>query len=251
MRPEQYNTDQLVEQFHKEQILTFEEVMNILGNPSRATAFRKLASIGNRASYSHQGRFHTLDSIARYDENGLWNCHDIRFSKFGTLLKTITNFVDTSSRGFFALELQELLQVRVFNALAHLHSAGKLLREQLGNEYLYVSVFRAEEQLANRHALMLGREEKEMASEEDVSENMSVLLSVLNEKQRRLYLGFESLRLGRGGDVKISRMSGADVKTIARGRRDLLSKHIDCTRIRRPGAGRPLMKKKRDNRAAE
>ena len=38
---------------------------------------------------------------------------------------------------------------------------------------------------------------------DETRENMDLLLSVLNEKQRRLYLGLESIRLGHGGDVKI------------------------------------------------
>ena len=72
---------------------------------------------------------------------------------------------------------------------------------------------------------------------------MRVLLSVLNEKQRRLYLGFESIRLGHGGDAQISRLTGANVKTIARGRRQLQSRDITVERIRDVGGGRPPAKK--------
>jgi hypothetical protein len=247
MRPESYKTDFLLEQFQRERVLSLEEVIGILGGPSRATAFRKLSSLGSRASYSHKGKFHTLDSIARYDKKGLWSYRGIRFSQYGSLLNTIKHLVEYSTQGYFSLELQELLQVRVFNALAQLHASEELQREQLGREYLYLSVCRAEEQLANRHTTLLGHDEEE----EDISENMRMLLSVLNEKQQRLYLGLESLKLGWGGDVRISRMSGVNVKTIARGRRELLAKDISCERIRRPGAGRPSMKKKRNNCTAE
>ncbi|MFQ5771846.1 MAG: hypothetical protein ACE5HX_15030, partial [bacterium] len=39
------------------------------------------------------------------------------------------------------------------------------------------------------------------------------LLSVLNEKQRRLLLGFESLRIGYGGDKVLSKIAGVDART--------------------------------------
>ncbi len=69
-------------------------------------------------------------------------------------------------------------------------------------------------------------------------------MSILNEKQRRLYVGFESIKLGRGGDKKISIISDMDVKTISKGRKELLSNDITFERIREEGAGRPSIKKK-------
>jgi hypothetical protein len=37
------------------------------------TVFRKLKELGYRTSYSHRGRFYTLDRIARFDRQGLWS----------------------------------------------------------------------------------------------------------------------------------------------------------------------------------
>ncbi|ODS33395.1 MAG: hypothetical protein SCARUB_01432 [Candidatus Scalindua rubra] len=62
----------------------------------------------------------------------------------------------------------------------------------------------------------------------------------------RLYLGLESMKLGRGGDHKISQLTGVNVKTIAKGRQELLIKNITPERIRKVGAGRPSIKKKTD-----
>lgn len=67
----------------------------------------------------------------------------------------------------------------------------------------------------------------------------------MNEKQRRLYLGFESLKIGYGGDIKIANETGVNVKTVARGRKELTMKKITPGRIRKEGAGRPALKKKR------
>ena len=72
---------------------------------------------------------------------------------------------------------------------------------------------------------------------------VGTLLSVLNEKQRRLYLGLESLRIGTGGDTQVALMAGVDVKTVAKGRRELQSREVDMDRIRAAGAGRPALKK--------
>ena len=67
--------------------------------------------------------------------------------------------------------------------------------------------------------------------------------SVFNEKQRRLYLGLESMRVGHGGDVR-SRITGVNVKTIALGRQQLLERNVTLERIREVGGGRPSIKKK-------
>lgn len=76
--------------------------------------------------------------------------------------------------------------------------------------------------------------------------HLNLLLSRLNEQQRRWLAALESERLGRGGDRYLSLITGLDVETIRRGRRELLASLRDCPpgRIRRPGAGRPAVKKK-------
>jgi len=51
------------------------------------------------------------------------------------------------------------------------------------------------------------------------------------------------MKLGRGGDLILSRITGMNVKTIARGRKELLAHDISPDRIRREGAGRPAIKK--------
>ena len=139
MRPEEYNLPRLVELLENERIATLDRIAEVLGGPSRITVFRKLAQLGARASYSHRGGYQTLDRIAEYDENGLWTLRGVHFSKQGTLLQTIVYLVEHSKQGYFASELQALLQVRVHNALAQLDAAKLLRREQHVDRYLYVS----------------------------------------------------------------------------------------------------------------
>jgi hypothetical protein len=254
MRPEEYHTSKLIEMLEKERILPLDRVAVALGKPSRTTVFRKLAEIGGRASYSHRGRYQTLDRIAEYDQDGLWSFRGVHFSRQGTLLETIVYLVEHSPQGYFASELQALLEVRVHNALAHLYAAKLLGREQHADQYLYISPTTGTGQREKRHEAIeqaytpIAPDVEEMSGE--LREHMRVLLSVLNEKQRRLYLGLESMRLGHGGDVKISQVTGVNVKTIGLGRRQLQAGNITMERIREVGAGRPSSKKKRRDRPA-
>jgi hypothetical protein len=75
---------------------------------------------------------------------------------------------------------------------------------------------------------------------------MNLLLSRLDEQQRRWYLAVESERLGHGADRILYEITGVDEKTIRRGREELGASLVDrpVDRVRLPGAGRPPTKKK-------
>ncbi len=77
-------------------------------------------------------------------------------------------------------------------------------------------------------------------------QQMNLLMSRLDEQQRRWYAAVESERIGHGGDVQISRITGMDVETIRRGRRELGEEFEGrpAERIRLPGGGRKLAEKK-------
>ena len=75
---------------------------------------------------------------------------------------------------------------------------------------------------------------------------INVLLSRLDEQQRRWFAAHESKRLGYGGDRLVSQITGLDEKTIARGRQeledDLQARPSD--RVRLCGGGRLAGEKK-------
>jgi hypothetical protein len=77
-------------------------------------------------------------------------------------------------------------------------------------------------------------------------EQVHLVLSQLDEKQRRLVAGLLSKVVGRGGVTLLSRITGLDRKTVRRGRDELENRLRDCPtgRIRREGAGRPPVEKK-------
>lgn len=243
-----YDPNQLVEVFHRDKVLDLEAMKEIIGTSSRMTIFRKLKELGYCTSYSHAGKYYTLARIPHYDKDGLWSFSGIRFSRYGTLLETIISLVQQSEAGYLASEIKALLQVGVHNAMGKLYAAARVAREQIGDEYVYLSPVLAEAQLfARKRALAQGTSHVISGSRlsiEEHDDHLKTLLTVLDEKQRRLYLGFESLKLGHGGDVRMASLVGVNVKTVARGRRELLSKEIIEVGARRKGAGRPALKKR-------
>jgi Rhodopirellula transposase DDE domain len=82
----------------------------------------------------------------------------------------------------------------------------------------------------------------EPSLEKDLHTHMNLLLSTLDEKQRRLYAGLESQQLGYGGDQQVALITGLSVHTIAKGRGEL-AQLLPNARVRRPGAGQPAFEK--------
>jgi hypothetical protein len=75
---------------------------------------------------------------------------------------------------------------------------------------------------------------------------INLLLSRLDEQQRRWYLAVESHRLGHGADRLLFEITGVDEKTIRRGREELAASLAaqPTDRVRQPGGGRPPVEKK-------
>jgi hypothetical protein len=75
---------------------------------------------------------------------------------------------------------------------------------------------------------------------------MNLLLSRLDEQQRRWYVALESKRIGYGGDKLLSPISGLDVETIRRGRRELEGELAErpSEQTRLAGGGQPRVEKK-------
>ena len=82
--------------------------------------------------------------------------------------------------------------------------------------------------------------------EKSLHARMNLLLSRLDEQQRRWYVAVESTRVGYGGDRELSRVTGMNVETIRRGRRELDDslRGRPTDRVRLPGGGRPPAEKK-------
>lgn len=252
MRTAQFHADALVRLLEKHQVATMAELKRALGTEVDMTVLRKLRAIPYLTSYSHRGGYYTLRSLAEFDTRGLWSHGAVRFSKYGTLIDTVAEFVIRASAGHLASELVAELQVEVKQPLLNLVRAGRVAREYFGGLYLYTSpdAKRRRQQRLARQATYLEEPFGPIAAgaaatPDEVKAAIVLFLSTLDEKQRRLFAGLESLRVGRGGDRRIAEWTGMDVHTIAKGRHELATRDLQLDRIRRPGGGRRSVEKKR------
>lgn len=192
-------SERLREAFHRRRVLVLPEMMDILGTGAKMTVFRRLRELDYRASYSHAGRYYTLSEVARWDEHGIWVWEGVRFSRHGTLLDTLQDRIDRAPAGSFAEELEEELGVRVHNALATLHQRARVERRQIGGAFLYLSPSGGERQLRRRRRSLEKRAAPAVTQPgqeaPELQETLHQFLATLNEKQCRLYAGYESLKL--------------------------------------------------------
>ncbi len=80
-------------------------------------------------------------------------------------------------------------------------------------------------------------------------EQINLLLSRLDEQQRRWYAAVEAQRIGHGGIRVMAAITGLDEDTITRGRQELAAtlQGRPTEQIRLPGGGRPATEKKTKN----
>jgi len=226
MNTPKYHLQALKQFFDRHKIATLDQLRKALGSPARCTVFRKLGDLQYLSSYSHRGKYYTLKSIARFSEKGLWSFHSVWFSRFGNLLQTAQAFVDHCDAGYSAAELKDILQVKTKHALTQLVRDGCLERETFDSVYVYLSAQKdvAGRQIETRKALLQQSPASLIVSNPDLATDEAKALlilfcSMLNEKQRRLYAGLESLKLGHGGDAHIASILGIDPHTVAKGRK--------------------------------
>jgi hypothetical protein len=78
-----------------------------------------------------------------------------------------------------------------------------------------------------------------MLTDAEIAARYARIRPYLDERQRRLWLGVEAQALGGGGAAVIARATGADVKTVRRGKAEAESGAGPGGRVRGPGGGRP------------
>jgi len=231
-------------------VATMPELKESLGTDVDMTVFRNLRKLAYHSSYSHRGKYYTLGEIARFDEHGLWSFRSVFFSKHGTLLRTSEVLVDEAEAGYATEELENVLNVGVKDPLRKLAREGRIHREKVAGRFVHFAVDSSvrREQLRARHVFD-ARPSSFGAGVRVVPEELKAAIvlffSLLDERQRRLYAGLESMKLGHGGDTRIAALLGLDPSTVAKGRRDLFTEDVERERVRREGGGRKPVEKKR------
>jgi len=254
MRPERYNSKNLVRLLKRKRVATIDDLKQALGTQADATVFRKLKQVSYLTSYSHSGKYYALEESAKFDELGLWSCQTVCFSRRGTLLATTEALVHGAEAGFYASELETLLDVTMKAALLALVRKKRISREKIESKQLYCSA-----DSATRRKQVFARKtfaiETSLASAgshptatlDELKAAIVLFVSLLDEKQRRLFAGLESLKSGYGGDQRIAELLDLDVGTVARGRHQLLEQNVEVGRVRKAGAGRKAVEKKRQS----
>ena len=249
MNKQKFSANALLSAFRKKKVMDLAEIKDALGTQATMTVFRKLKQLSYLSSYSHRGKYYTLQDIAKFNEKGLWFFNLVRFSKFGTLMETSKVFIDISEIGYSVRELEDELNVDVQEALLRLYKDGKISREKVSAVYIYVS---ADSNVRQRQLLLRKKIDSIPADglsidilSHELKAAIILFYSILDERQRRLYAGLESFKLGHGGDRKIADLLGLDVHTVAKGRRELFSQNFETKRIRKKGGGRKPVEKKR------
>jgi hypothetical protein len=234
-----YPAETLLRLLNDQKVATMPQLKEALGTSVTYTILRKLSLLGYRSSYSHGGTYYTLDSIAHYDELGLWSYRDIHFSRHGTLLNTAEALVTQSLAGYQVPELEAVVQVASKDALRQLVKGERLSRREWQGRFLYCALDRRrrQEQWAARQA--------QQETGDDLQVVKALFYGLLDEQQRRLYAGLESLQCGHGGQQRTAQRFGLDVDTVARGERELLSGQVLRGRARQSGGGRSAVEKKR------
>lgn len=162
--------EQMVRLLKRKKTVDLEALIETLGC-SRRSVFRYLDRMGYLTSFTHAGRHYTLESIAKFDEQGLWFYQGVGFSRYGTLKETAAVQVELTPEGRTHEELHNLLRVRVHNTLLGLVREGRIARERFEDVYLYVNANpdRAREQIDKRRRLFsLIREVSRVPSEEEI-----------------------------------------------------------------------------------
>jgi len=248
MRTPSFFSDRLRKFLHTKKIATLPELKQALGTTVDTTVFRKLKELSYRSSYSHRGRYYTLAEIPQFDPHGLWSFQSVWFSQWGTLVSTVETLVNGAPQGYFANELQKILHVEVKDSLLQLVEQHRLARQPVTGLFLYCSqdpAVRRRQVLARQALSEIPGSASAEVSPADLKASLVLFSSLLDEQQRRLYAGLESLKFGRGGDQKLAELLQLDAHTVARGRKELLAQEVEWDRVRKPGGGRKPTEKKR------
>lgn len=131
--------ERVVQQLRQRRIETMANLCRTL-DVSHMTVVRALGKVGYFSSYNRNAGYYVLADVPHFDRWGLWSYRDVRFSRHGSLLRTIVALVEQADAGFTSNELGETLGTSVANLLGRLVRAGRLGRQPLqGRRVVYLA----------------------------------------------------------------------------------------------------------------
>lgn len=196
---------------------------------SSTTVFRFLKHVDYYSSCSHSGQYYTSISTPDFNELGLWFYNSILFSSHGNLYETLEYIISNSERGYSSFELGEILNLTPNLGLLKLIKENKVFRKKESGVFIYYSgdkLVREKQELFYK----INEEKIRLISpnvfSDELKGSMILFYCTLNEKQRRLYAGVESIKIGKNGDPFIADLLQLNIKTVAKGRHELLENSI-------------------------
>lgn len=181
MRTALFQLSDILNAFQKKKVLTKKEMLDAAGC-STMTAWRLLKQHGYFTSYNNNARHYTIRGIPQFDQKGLWAFREARFSKWGSLTKTIIGLVQESSAGLSAGQLQQLLTIKnVKPTLTQLIKKQSLTREEIGGRFVYFP----QQQTARRQKLKQRKAEVEQAEATRSLPPLEHIIALLVEIIRR------------------------------------------------------------------
>lgn len=169
--------DKLFEVVHqdwkKKKLFVLEDLLGKL-DCSVITVRRRLKKWNAISSYNKNGRYYTLSDIAKFDNNGLWFCQDIGFSKNGNLTQTITQLISSSTAGLSGEDISGMLRFNSYSILARIIRKSPLIREKMFGKFIY---FSADKELYSRQVYERGKINEQL-SVKMISDTIGVMALV-------------------------------------------------------------------------
>jgi len=119
-------------------IQTFETILNKM-NCSSITLRRDIKAISGVTSFTHRGKYITLEDIPVYNEFGIWFYRNIGFTKFKNSFDLIISVINNAEKGITKKEIEKILRIKISKQIQILLSRKQLNRIKLGAKYFYLS----------------------------------------------------------------------------------------------------------------
>ncbi len=143
----------------RKKVFTLEHLVSYL-ECSIPTARLRLKKWKTYTSYNQNGRYYSLQTVPRFDENGLWRYEDIFFSKNGNLKTTIVYLIEKSLSGLTGKEIGDLVGLPPRSFLHHFRNIAGIHREKVEGLFIYFSddPGRYQKQAGNRSSLIVNQD---------------------------------------------------------------------------------------------
>jgi hypothetical protein len=164
-----------------ERICSFERIARQV-DCSDVTLRRDIATIEGISSFTHNGRFITLPTIPRFDENGIWFFNKVGFTRLRNSLDLIVNIVNSTQSGITKEALDEILKIDVYKQIHTLLHRHCIHRVKIGRKYHYIPESLAKNTQKRLRLLRVDEVEEYHDAKVTITDLIALLKAVLVEK---------------------------------------------------------------------